>query len=76
MPKQIQIIGGEIRELDVDEKSVVAIPPGTEIIFEDTMAAISKVSQRTRDEVIDAIIADKKLTDKRAKAEGSKAKAK
>lgn len=71
MTKQIQIIGGEMRELDVAEKSVVAIPPGTELIFADTLSVIASTAKKSSDEVLGAIIVGKGLADKRRKAQGS-----
>jgi len=70
MPKQIQIIGGELRELDVDEKSVVAIPPGTEIIFEDTLASFAKTAGGTSKKLVDDLVVEKELSDKRSASKG------
>jgi len=63
----IQIIHGEVRELVVAEKDLVAIPPGTELIFESTIDAFAKIAKKTSSKLIDDLVAEKSLSDKRKK---------
>jgi hypothetical protein len=63
----IQIIDGEVREIEVAEKSKVAVPPGTEIIFESTLAALGKIAKMTAKKVVDDLCIEKGLVDKRKK---------
>ena len=65
--KHIQIVDGELREIEVGEKDIIAAPPGTEIIFESTVAALGKIAKMTTTKIIDELCAEKRLVDKRKK---------
>ena len=68
----IQIVNGEMRDIEENDGDVTAVPPGSEIIFPETIDAILKMKHESGENkfnIEEAVIADRGLQDKRKEKE-------